>query len=155
MPRICGRRLGNARREDRSGVSARSAASILGCRCADGSPVPVGRIERWGPGPLGLNAGFQLDVALPCVSSWAELIVTHRPPFRIVAFNAAGNAVATHAPQGTGGEVTETIRLQGEGIARLSVYAAGNEKLVHSVCYACSPSSDPSAACTRVITAGS
>jgi hypothetical protein len=116
-----------------------SAAGVsFTVRGADGSLLPVARLERWGAGPLGLNAGFRLDVDLPCASAWAELIVTHRPPFRIVAFDAAGTVVATHAPQGTAGETTETIRLEGVGITRLEVYAAGNEKLVHRVCYQCS-----------------
>jgi hypothetical protein len=106
-------------------------------RGADGGFLPVGRIERWGTGELGLNAGFELDIDLPCSSSWVELIVTHRPPFRIVAFDAKGTAVATHAPQGTGGEVTETIRLEGSAMTRLVVHASGNEKLVHEVCFAC------------------
>ncbi|HEV7669995.1 MAG TPA: hypothetical protein VGS22_15850 [Thermoanaerobaculia bacterium] len=106
-------------------------------RGADGALLPVGRIERWGEGELGLSAGFKLDVELPCPSSWVELLVTHRPPFRIVAYNGAGAAVATHAPQGTGGEVTETIRLEGTAIRRLEVYAAGNEKLIHRVCWFC------------------
>ncbi|HEX5720207.1 MAG TPA: hypothetical protein VF179_28895, partial [Thermoanaerobaculia bacterium] len=113
-------------------------------RDPDGAPLSVGRVERWGASPLGLNAGFQLDVDLPCVSSRVELIVTHRPPFRIVAFNAAGAVVATHAPQGTGAEVTETIHLDGAAIARLTVYAADHQKLVHSVCFACSRGTGPS-----------
>lgn len=113
-------------------------------RGADGGLLPVGRIERWGTGDLGFNAGFGLDIDLPCPSSWVELIVTHRPPFRIVAFNAQGMAVATHAPQGTGGEVTETIRLEGPAITRLEVHASGNEKLVHRVCFVCVPRTGPS-----------
>ncbi|HWN43317.1 MAG TPA: hypothetical protein VNW71_13910, partial [Thermoanaerobaculia bacterium] len=106
-------------------------------RGADGGLLSVGRIERWGAGELGLNAGLELDIELPCSSPWVELIVTHRPPFRIVAFNAQGTAVATHAPGGTGGEVTETITLQGPAITRIEVYASGNEKLVHRVCFVC------------------
>ncbi len=113
-------------------------------RGADGGPLPLARLERWGKGSIGLAAGFRLDVALPCASDWVELIVTHRPPFRVVAFNGAGAAVASHAPAGTGGETTETIRLEGRGITRLEVHAAGNEKLVHSVCYACAPATGPS-----------
>src|SRR6185295_1976166 len=113
-------------------------------RGADGGLLPVGRIERWGAGELGFNAGFELDIDLPCPSSWVELLVTHRPPFRIVAFNAQGTAVATHAPQGTGGEVTETIRLEGPTITRLEVHASGNEKLVHRVCFVCAPRTGPS-----------
>ncbi|HEX7185099.1 MAG TPA: hypothetical protein VF756_24940 [Thermoanaerobaculia bacterium] len=114
-------------------------------RGADGGLLPFGRIERWGKGELGFNAGFGLDIELPCASSWVELLVTHRPPFHIVAFNAAGAAVASHAPQGTGGEVTETIRLEGAGIRRLEVHAAGNEKLIHRVCWICPTPTGPSA----------
>jgi hypothetical protein len=113
-------------------------------RGADGERLPIGRIERWGKGSLGFNAGFGLDIDLPCPSSSVELLVTHRPPFRIVAFNAKGTAVATHAPQGTGGEVTETIRLEGPAITRLEVHASGNEKLVHRVCFVCVPRTGPS-----------
>lgn len=112
---------------------------------ADGALVPQARIERWGTAPLGLNAGHRLDIALPCASPWVELIVTHRPPFRIVAFNGAGAAVATHAPVASGVQTTETIRLEGEGITRLEVHAAGNEKLIHSVCYECTRPSGPTA----------
>jgi hypothetical protein len=112
-------------------------------RGADGGLLPVGRIERWGTGALGLNAGFELDIDLPCPSSSVELIVTHRPPFRIVAFNSKGTAVATHAPQGTGDEVTETIRLEGPGMTRVVVYASGNEKLVHEVCFVCDQPKGP------------
>ncbi|HEV8239544.1 MAG TPA: hypothetical protein VGS57_09265 [Thermoanaerobaculia bacterium] len=114
-------------------------------RGADGAPLTLGRLERWGSSPLGLGAGYQLDIELPCLSPWVELTVTHRPPFRIVAFDAAGAAVAIHAPQGTAGELTETIRLEGRDIARLSVYAAGNEKLVHAVCWRCPPDHGTSA----------
>jgi hypothetical protein len=110
---------------------------------ANGVLLQQARIERWGNSPLGLNAGFRLDIQLPCASPWVELIVTHRPPFRIIAFNGAGTAVATHAPFGTGGETTETIRLQGDGITRLEVHASGNEKLVHSVCYQCTAPTGP------------
>lgn len=111
---------------------------------AAGTLVSQTRIERWGTSPLGLNAGYRLDIALPCASPWVELIVTHRPPFRIVAFNGAGAAVATHAPVASGAPMTETIRLVGEGITRLEVYASGNEKLIHSVCYECTRPSGPS-----------
>jgi hypothetical protein len=106
-------------------------------RGADGALLPVARIERWGEAGLGLNAGFELDVDLPCPALWVTLLVTHRPPFRIVAFNAAGAAVATHAPGGTGGTSTETIRLDGPAITRVVVYASGNEKLIHQVCFLC------------------
>lgn len=112
-------------------------------RGADGTLLPQARIERWGTSPLGLNAGHRLDVELPCASPWVELIVTHRPPFRIVAFNGAGTAVATHTPAAAGVQTTETIRLEGEGITRLEVHAAGNEKLIHSVCYQCTRPSGP------------
>lgn len=135
-------------------VRSRTAATVanpwtedgvrFAVRGADGGLVPVARLERWGKSPLGLNAGFRMEIELPCASPWVELIVTHRPPFRIVAFNASGAAVAAHAPQGTGGEATESIRLQGEGIKRLEVHAAGNEKLVHSVCFSCPAPSGPS-----------
>jgi hypothetical protein len=108
-----------------------------------GALLQQGRIERWGQSPLGLNAGFLLEIELPCASPWVELIVTHRPPFRIVAFNAAGAAVATHAPFGTGVETTETIRLEGADITRIEVHASGNEKLVHSVCYQCTKPAGP------------
>ena len=101
----------------------------------NGAMLQQARVERWGQSPLGLNAGFLTEIELPCPSPWVELIVTHRPPFRIVAFNAAGAAVATHAPFGTGAETTETIRLEGADITRVEVHAGGNEKLVHSVCY--------------------
>ena len=104
---------------------------------ASGQLLHPARVERWGSGPLGLNAGDRLDVELPCASLWVELIVTHRPPFRVVAYDAAGTEVATHAPSGAGGPATETIRLTWPGITRVAVHAAGNEKLVHSVCYAC------------------
>jgi hypothetical protein len=104
---------------------------------ADGALVPQARIERWDTSPLGLNAGFRLDVVLPCASPWVSLVVTHRPPFHIVAFNDGGTAVATHAPAGPGGLTTELVRLEGEGIARLEVHATGNEKLIHSICYQC------------------
>jgi 3-keto-disaccharide hydrolase len=106
-------------------------------RGADGALLPVARIERWGEGGLGLNAGFELDIDLPCPAAWVTLLVTHRPPFRIVAFNAAGMAVATHAPNGQGGTSTETIRLDGPAITRVVVYASGNEKLIHQVCFLC------------------
>ncbi len=112
---------------------------------ADGLLLPQARVERWGVSPLGLNAGFQLDIELPCTSPWVELIITHRPPFRIIAFNEAGAAVATHAPFGTGAEATETIRLEGPEIKRVEVHATGNEKLVHSVCYLCTRPAGPSA----------
>ncbi len=120
--------------------------ALFTVRGADGSLLPVARIERWGQGaPLGLNAGFELDVDLPCPAAWVTLLVTHRPPFRIVAFNAAGAAVATHAPDGTGGISTETIRLDGPAITRIVVYAAGNEKLVHQVCFLCAQPAGPRA----------
>jgi hypothetical protein len=112
---------------------------------ADGTLLQQARIERWGASPLGLNAGFVTSIDLPCASPWVELIVTHRPPFRIIAFNAAGAAVATHAPSGTGGITTETIRLDGTGITRVEVHAEGNEKLVHSVCYECAVTTGPTA----------
>lgn len=114
-------------------------------REAGGGLAKLGRVERWGEGPLGLNAGYQLDVDVACPSSWVEILVTHRPPFRIVAFDATGAAVATYAPGGSGGEVTETIRLEGKGITHLTVYAAGNEKLVHRICFLCTRPSGPSA----------
>jgi hypothetical protein len=115
-------------------------------RGADGELLPQGRIERWNVGdPLGLNAGFRLDVALPCAASWVELIVSHRPPFRVLAFDQAGTVVASHAPAGPGGVGPETIRLEGQGIARLEVHAAGNEKLLHRLCFACPLATGPTA----------
>lgn len=115
-------------------------------RGADGALLPVARIERWGQGAaLGLNAGFELFIDLPCPAAWVTLLVTHRPPFRIVAFNAAGTAVATHAPNGTGGTSTETIRLDGPAITRIGVYADGNEKLIHQVCFLCAQPTGTSA----------
>lgn len=113
-------------------------------RDAGGALLPQARFERWSNGPVGLNAGFRLDVELPCATPWVELLVTHRPPFRIVAFNGSGAAVATHGPVSPGTQVTETIRLEGAGITRLEVHAAGNEKLIHSVCYACVRPAGPS-----------
>ncbi len=112
-------------------------------RGADGALLPVARIERWDQGELGLNAGFELDVELPCSAAWVTLLVTHRPPFRIVAYNAAGTAVATHAPFGTGGTSTETIRLDGPAITRVVVYASGSEKLIHQVCFFCPQPTGP------------
>ncbi|MFL6192744.1 MAG: hypothetical protein ACJ75H_01130 [Thermoanaerobaculia bacterium] len=108
--------------------------TVLG---ADGALLPVARVERWDQGELGLNAGFQLEIDLPCPALWVTLLVTHRPPFRIVAFNASGMAVATHAPNGTGGTSTETIRLDGPAMTRVVIYASGNEKLIHQVCFLC------------------
>ncbi|MEA2326251.1 MAG: hypothetical protein QOE68_1210, partial [Thermoanaerobaculia bacterium] len=104
-------------------------------RGADGALLPQLRVERWGTTPLGLNAGYRLDIDLPRASSSVQLIVTHRPPFRIVAFDGAGTVVATHEPAPNSNPATETIQLQGEGITRLEVHASGNEKLIHSVCY--------------------
>ncbi|HTG35306.1 MAG TPA: hypothetical protein VLB76_20490 [Thermoanaerobaculia bacterium] len=114
-------------------------------RGADGALLPVARIERWDQGELGLNAGFELDIDLPCPAAWVTLLVTHRPPFRIVAYNAAGTAVATHAPNGTGGTSTETIRLDGPAMTRVVVHASGNEKLIHQVCFLCPRLSGPQA----------
>jgi hypothetical protein len=113
-------------------------------RGADGALVPQLRIERWGQTPLGLHAGWRLDVELPCASNLVELIVTHRPPFRIVAFNGAGAVVATHEPATTT-PATETIRLFGNGMTRLEVHAVGNEKLIHSICCWCPAQPGPSA----------
>ncbi|MEA2602073.1 MAG: hypothetical protein QOF89_3065 [Acidobacteriota bacterium] len=116
--------------------------TVLG---ADGVLLPVARVERWDQGELGLNAGFQLEIDLPCPALWVTLLVTHRPPFRIVAFNASGMAVATHAPNGTGGTSTETIRLDGPAMTRVVIYSSGNEKLIHQVCFLCPRLTGPQA----------
>ena len=129
-------------------VSARAAGTLSNpwkaeegvrftVRGVDGALLPVARVERWDKGELGLNAGFELDIDLPCPAAWVTLLVTHRPPFRIVAYDAAGTAVATHAPNGNGGTSTETIRLDGLAMTRVVVYASGNEKLIHQVCFFC------------------
>ncbi|HYO16918.1 MAG TPA: hypothetical protein VE685_27280 [Thermoanaerobaculia bacterium] len=115
-------------------------------RGADGKLLPQGRIERWRPEEtVGLNAGSRLDVILPGSVSWVELIVSHRPPFRVLAFNAGGALVATHAPEGSGGGGPETIVLTGEGMSRLEVHAAGNEKLLHRLCFVSPKPAGPSA----------
>ena len=99
-----------------------------------GAVRSTGRLGRIGA-LVGWDVGFRAEIDLPCAASWVEveLVVSARPA-KVVALDAAGNAVDSAGMTGT---AVQSLTLTGAGIAAVQVFAEQDETILARVCWVC------------------
>lgn len=100
----------------------------------NGTPQGNTQISAIG-GLTGLNAGFQVEIALPAAVPSVELTLVHfSSPPRVEAFNSDGSSAGT-ATAGTAQGVPHVLSLGGAAITRVVVTPPQDEALLQRFCF--------------------
>jgi hypothetical protein len=92
----------------------------------------------------GLNAGFKLEIVLPCPATSVQITATHFAAVPVArAFNTSGGVVDQVSLSGPNGQV-QSITLSGKDIVKVTIESLGDETFLHELCYTCGGSEESS-----------
>ncbi len=95
---------------------------------------PIGGLFEIGTS-VGWDVGFHAEIKLPCTSNRVEVTLSQSAAApKVVALDAAGNAVDTAVMSGNGPEM---LTLEGKGISSVQIDAPQDETALLSICWFC------------------
>lgn len=108
-----------------------------------GPPSAAVSIGEWSGGPHGLQGAsrfttsVRIEIALPCLATRVDLLLSNPTEMRVEGFNSAGVSVGSQSFKAMALHSGE-VRLSGTAITRVVIESAGLESaLLHEICWEC------------------